>query len=127
MFDSIARAHFYRSLHKTIETFKTINSNDHSDDTEVLDFKLFQALHGHTAVNAYALFNGSVFPTYMTDSAIESREKGINHFFNYFQCKGYHTLYQDDMCFKGIWGFRQDVGGSRNWIELYHKLKENKY
>ena len=120
MLDSVSRAHFYRSLHKTIATFKTLNLMDHA---EVLDFKLFQALHGHSAENAHGLFNGSVFPMNATNSDRESQPVGIDHFLRYFKSKGYHTLYQDDMCWEAIWGFRQDIGGASTWIELYEKLK----
>lgn len=124
MIDSLSRAHFYRSLHRTIKTFQEINQRRTRDVTEVLDFRLFQALHGHSAENAHALFNGSVFPTNYTESEKESNAIGLKEYFGFLKKNGYNTMYQDDECWEAIWGFRQDIGGASDWIDLIQKQAE---
>ena len=79
MLDSISRAHFFRSLKKTIRTFDEINSDTQSG-AEVLDFQQFQALHGHSADNSRALFTGHVFPKEFTQTKKEESSVGIEEF-----------------------------------------------
>ena len=123
MIDSVSRAHFFRSLKKTVRTFDEINS-DTQTNAEVLDFQQFQALHGHSPENAHALFTGNVFPlNYTTDmkSAI-----GTEKFYRYLKSMDYETLYQEDMCWKAIWGIRMDLGGASNWKVLHEKIAKAK-
>lgn len=123
LFDSIARAHFYRSLKATINTFNEINSDPHSK-TEVLDFKLFQALHGHSAENNHGLFTGHVFPSNISDSDREELATGIDYFIKHFKEHGYNVLYQDDMCWEAFWGIRMDLGGAEEWKDLSYKIDQ---
>ena len=123
MIDSVSRAHFFRSLKKTVRTFDETNS-DTQTNAEVLDFQLFQALHGHSPENAHALFTGNVFPlNYTTDmkSAV-----GTEKFYRYLKSMDYETLYQEDMCWKAIWGIRTDLGGASNWKVLREKIAKAK-
>ena len=116
LLDSLSRSHFYRSLPKTLEMFEQINL-DRKTDSEILDFELFQAVNGHTKTNLRALFTGKVFPV---DSMI-----GIGEFFRQFVANGYRTYYQDDMCYKDIWGLRLNVGKPSRFEKFKELLKEN--
>jgi len=120
LLDSVSRAHFYRSLKETVETFKKINT---ISDTEILDFELFQALHGHTAENIHALFSGFLFPKNYTDDMRESSGIGIHHLFETLKEHGYHTMYQDDMCYEAIWGLRLDLGNANDWKDMEQKTR----
>ena len=119
LIDSIARAHFYRSLPRTIATFKNWRENPGSVPAKVFDFELFQALHGHTAENTQALFTGNVFP-----SELKGKTPSVNMsaIFGHYKRAGYHTMYQEDLCWKGIWGLMIDLG-VRQWNDLQGKMK----
>ena len=119
LFDSVSRAHFFRSLKETVRTFDEINS-DTNTDAEVLDFHQFQALHGHTIENTHALFTGDVFPENYTEGMKDVI--GTEKFYRYLKSMDYETLYQEDMCWKAIWGIRMDLGGASDWQELSRKV-----
>ena len=123
MIDSVSRAHFYRSLKKTITAFNLINQNKLSQ-TEILDFEQFQALHGHSVDNAHALFTGAMYPASYNDTLREDLPVGMDQFYTFFKKRQFITLYQDDACYKAIWGLRMDVGGASSWEEFYRKIKE---
>ncbi|XP_065675089.1 uncharacterized protein LOC136091433 [Hydra vulgaris] len=122
MIDSVSRAHFYRSLQKTTKMLNEINLNS---ETEVLDFEKYQAIHGHTMENVRALFTGTVFPKNYTEEMKESAGVGIDTFMSYFVNHGFHTLYQDDMCWKAQWGISMDLGFSKSWVDLFEKINKS--
>ena len=69
---------------------------------QVIDFELFQAVHGHTNEVLHGLFTGKLFPPNAT-----LKEKAVSEFgkfFGKFEESGYHTLYNDDMCYDKWWG-----------------------
>lgn len=119
LIDSIARAHFYRSLPRTVAAFKKWRESPSSIPAKVFDFELFQALHGHTAENTHALFTGELFP-------IEDRGKtlpvNMSAMFGHYKRAGYHTIFQEDLCWKGVWGLMLDLG-KRTWSNLQHAMK----
>lgn len=119
LIDSIARAHFYRSLPRTVATFKKWRESPSSVPAKVFDFELFQALHGHTAENTHALFTGELFP-------IEDRRKtlpvNMSAMFGHYKRAGYHTIFQEDLCWKGVWGLMLDLG-ERTWSNLQRAMK----
>lgn len=119
--DSVSRAHFVRSLPRTVELFKEWKNNKAAAPARVFDFELFQAVHGHTFENTYALFNGRLFP-------LEEIGGGQNvkpgHMFGAFKKSGFQTMWQEDLCWKGVWGLRMDLVAS-GWDHLQERLKEN--
>ena len=123
MIDSLSRAHFFRSLKKTVRTFDEINS-DTQINAEVLDFQQFQALHGHSQENSHALFTGDVFPLHYTEAM--KRAVGTEKFYRYLKSMEYETMYQDDMCWRATWGIRMDIGGTRNFKQLRDKIEKAK-
>lgn len=120
LIDSVARDHFYRSLPKTIQTFKRLAKTPSS--STVFDFELFQAVEGHTAENTHALFTGSLFPPTEDRDAI--RPVGMEKFFGHFKQAGYQTMWQEDLCWEGRWGLPVDLAISFTWNALVSKLKE---
>ncbi|KAL9963672.1 hypothetical protein ACROYT_G027199 [Oculina patagonica] len=119
LIDSIARAHFYRSLPRTVATFKKWRENPTAVPAKVFDFELFQALHGHTAENTHALFTGELFPIEKKDKSLPVNMSAI---FGHFKRAGFHTMFQEDLCWKGIWGLMLDLG-VRQWNDLQTKMK----
>lgn len=119
LIDSVARAHFYRSLPRTVATFKKWRESPNRVPAKVFDFELFQALHGHTAENTHALFTGELFP-------IKDRKKtlpvNMSAMFGHYKRAGYHTIFQEDLCWKGIWGLMLDLG-VRGWTNLQSAMK----
>lgn len=119
LIDSVARAHFYRSLPRTVATFKKWRERPNTVPAKIFDFELFQALHGHTAENTHALFTGELFP-------IEDRGKtlpvNMSAMFGHYKRAGYHTIFQEDLCWKGIWGLMLDLG-EREWSNLQRAMK----
>ncbi|KAK3723606.1 hypothetical protein QZH41_019323, partial [Actinostola sp. cb2023] len=121
LLDSVSRAHFYRSLPKTIEVFSKWNNDPSSAPARVFDFELFQAVEGHTTENTHALFNGKLLPLERTEGR-HSVHPG--NMFGAFQKVGYQTMWQEDLCWKAVWGLLLDLlAGS--WNNLQDKLKEN--
>ena len=117
LLDSISRAHFYRSLPKTISTFKQWGKNSSKSSASVFDFELFQAVHGHTKEVTHALFTGRlVHPNSGSDAV------GMEELFGHYKRAGYQTMWQEDLCFKAIWGLMMDVGAGSNWETLQKKL-----
>lgn len=122
LIDSVARAHFYRSLPKTIDVFKRWNNDSTHSPARVFDFELFQAVEGHTADNTHAMFTGKLFP----DSIDRSHPPavGMEDLFGRYKRAGYQTSWQEDLCWKGRWGLFVDLGLSFDWKNLAPKLKE---
>ena len=125
LLDSISRAHFYRSLPLVLQTFNDINSNIKSK-AEVLDFELFQAVHGHSAENFHAFFTGQLLPRNMTESEREHSNVGVENLYGILKEIGYETMYQDDLCWKYWWGMRMELGMAANWRELKRKIRSSK-
>lgn len=119
LIDSIARAHFYRSLPRTIATFKKWRENPNAVPAKVFDFELFQALHGHTAENTQALFTGQLFPVEKKDQA---HPVNMSAMFGHYKRAGYHTSFQEDLCWQGVWGLPLDLG-VRQWKDLQKVIK----
>ena len=119
LIDSVSRAHFYRSLPRTVSTFKKWRENPRAVPAKVFDFELFQALHGHTAVNMHAFYTGQLFP-------VEQKEKtpplNISALFGHYKRAGFHTVWQEDLCWKGIWGLMSDLGVN-SWGRLQEEMK----
>ena len=120
LLDSVSRPHFYRSLPKTIQTFKTLTQRALS--AKVFDFELFQAVHGHTTHNEHALFTGQLLPE--LDPEVRSPSVKPEVLFGQFKTAGYQTLWQDDLCWTGGWGLVNDLAAD-DWEELQSKLKES--
>ena len=87
LLDSTARSHFFRSLPTVVKTFNEINS-DANHPAEILDFQLFQSLHGHTAENLHALFTGDLFPKHWTNEDRENVALGAEVLFNEYSDAG---------------------------------------
>ncbi|EDO38866.1 predicted protein [Nematostella vectensis] len=121
LLDSVSRAHFYRSLPKTIELFRSWESRPDRAPARVFDFELFQSVEGHTAENTHALFTGKMF------SAAERKVRtpvGAGEMFGAFRGAGYQTMWQEDLCWTAIWGLMTDMVANK-FEELEGKLKEN--
>ncbi|XP_031573129.1 uncharacterized protein LOC116307119 [Actinia tenebrosa] len=98
--DSVSRAHFYRSLPKTVEVLRRIVHDPRLEAT-VLDFELFQSMADYTFHNIRTLMSGK------TDSDYKAHKKQhyeIEYLFSILKSKGYHTLLQEDSCWYDEWG-----------------------
>ena len=121
--DSISRAHFYRSLKHSINTINDINSNSQKyRNAEVLDFELFQAIHGHSQENTYALMTGQTFLSNVSSSEREKTPSEINKFYKFLQEHKYETLYQDDMCYECGYGLKREIGALGKPFVEYKKI-----
>ncbi len=123
LLDSISRAHFYRSLPLAIAEFERQNLD--SSGGEVLDFSLFQSVHGHSVENAHALFAGSLLPETISDTEREDTAVGVEVLFKMFKSLGYQTMYQDDLCWTAVWGLRKELGTPRSWKQFLEKINES--
>lgn len=122
LIDSVARAHFYRSLPKTISMFKRWTNDSAHSPARVFDFELFQAVEGHTAENTHALFTGQLFPK--STGRSNSPAVGMEYLFGHYKRAGYQTSWQEDLCWEGQWGLFVDLALSFDWRYLAPKLKE---
>lgn len=123
LLDSVSRPHFYRSLPKTIETFRKLSKRRDIAPARVFDFELFQAVHGHTTQNEHALFTGKLLPS--ADEEDEPSEPvRADVLFGHFKRAGYQTMWQEDLCWTGVWGPMTDLN-AEDWEELQIKLREN--
>ena len=114
--------HFQYKCSHTIEKINSINKDS---ETEILDFELFQSIHGHTVENLHALFTGQLFPRQWSDAQLEKVALGIGEMFGRFANSGYHTYYHDDLCYKEWWGLRMDLGSPTTWDQFAKRLKAN--
>ena len=121
LLDSLSRAHFHRSLPVVIEMFNDINKGIVSD-AEIIDYELFQSVHGHSAENFHALFTGKLLPKYLTDRQKEGANVGIKELYGILKDQGYETMYQDDLCWMYWWGVRMELGMVSNWNELKREI-----
>ena len=121
LLDSVSRAHFYRSLPKTVETFKKLSNNPTESPAKVFDFELFQAVHGHTTQNEHALFTGELLPPLDTEE--DTPAVGGEVLFGHFKRAGYQTMWQEDLCWMGGWGLLMDLA-AEDWYDMQSKLQE---
>ena len=124
LLDSISRAHFHRSLPVVLQTFNEINSR--YSKAEVLDFELFQSVHGHSAENFHAFFTGKLLPENMTATKKEYANVGVEKLYGKLKDLGYDTMYQDDLCWKYWWGTRMELGMAENWQALQRAIKKSR-
>ena len=120
LLDSVSRAHFYRSLPKTVEAFRKLAENAAS--ARVFDFELFQAVHGHTTQNEHALFTGQLLPPFDPEEELPAVKAEV--LFGHFKNAGYQTMWQEDLCWTTGWGLVADLD-AEDWEELQHRLEEN--
>ena len=122
LLDSVSRAHFYRSLPKTVETLRSLADRPDMAPAKVYDFELFQAVHGHTTHNEHALFTGQLLPPMDPDEEIPSVRADV--LFGHFKRAGYQTMWQEDLCWMSSWGLVTDLV-AEDWEELQIKLKDS--
>lgn len=117
LLDSVARRHFYRSLPQTVKTFQSWTDHQSHAPATVLDFELFQAVEGHTAENTHALFTG----TFIQPNSSGSVEMEV--LFGHYKKAGYQTTWQEDLCFKGVWGLMLDLK-AHDWADILRLSKK---
>ncbi|KAK3749302.1 hypothetical protein QZH41_020078, partial [Actinostola sp. cb2023] len=117
-----SRAHFYRSLPETIQLFKDWTRDPLHSPAQVFDFELFQAVEGHTAENTHALFTGKLFPPNGRDAS--TRPVGMETLFGHYRQANYQTMWQEDLCWEGVWGLFTDLAIDAEWQNLGPKLEE---
>ncbi|XP_032880309.1 uncharacterized protein LOC116975375 isoform X2 [Amblyraja radiata] len=108
--DSVSRHHFYRSLPKTIDTFRKLNTNVFKTG-QVFDFELVQGIKSRTFESLQALFGGESFNPLKPFSSFELPPKAVdlNKTLGSFKRFGYETLYLEDMCWKWDWGLVKEL------------------
>lgn len=127
-YDSVSRAHFYRSLQKSIKAMNQINSNQHKYHAEILDFELFQSIHGHSQENSYAMMTGNVFPKTISPKDRELTPTRIQEFYKFLKEMNYDTFYQDDMCMYSGYGLKRDFGAlEKDFVEYKAMLDDESY
>ncbi|XP_069191636.1 uncharacterized protein [Procambarus clarkii] len=108
MVDSLSRAHFYRSLPKTVGLFEGLYGNS---QPKVFDFQFFQAVKQRTYESLQALFSGYVnvsetpFGTY----DVPRYPLPVSKLFGLFKKRGYRTLWLEDLCWNWEWGLVKDL------------------
>jgi len=122
LLDSVSRPHFYRSLPKTVETFRKLAEMPNNASASVFDFELFQAVHGHTAHNEHAFFTGQLLPP--LDPEEDPPSVKADALFGHFKRAGYQTMWQEDLCWTAGWGIVSDLV-AEDWEELQIKLDES--
>lgn len=98
--DSVSRAHFYRSLPKTVDTLRTLVHND-SINATALDFELLQSSAPYTFHNIRAFMSGKTDFNYVEHS---NGTYGIEVLYKKLKNQGYYTLLQEDSCWFDEWG-----------------------
>lgn len=94
---SVSRAHFYRSLPKTVQTMQ--RTVQHAKDATVLDFELLQSTTPYSFHSIKGFLSGKSGLDHET-----KQDYGISSFFGLLKSKGYYTLLQDDSCWYDEWG-----------------------
>lgn len=122
LLDSVSRSHFYRSLKKTVNFLRQTDLHSNAD---VLDFELFQSIHGHTTENLFGLFNGKLLSTNYTDREKEMMKTDFQGLLKYVKKEGYKVLYQEDMCWQGTYGLNTDLGLFLEWEKFFNEFKKN--
>ncbi|XP_031573105.1 uncharacterized protein LOC116307098 [Actinia tenebrosa] len=94
--DSVSRAHFYRSLPKTVKTMRKI-VHDKSKQATVLDFELLQSAAPYTFYNMRSFMSGK-------SQQNKKQEYGIKLLYGLLKSKGFYTMLQEDSCWYDSWG-----------------------
>ena len=149
--DSLSRAHFYRTLTKTVSTLRNIIYNQ-SIPATLLDFEKVQSYASNTYRNLQRLFTGRKYLDsqkdcqYGVNEFLRNNTKntsctyGVEEMFSRFQKVGYSTLLQEDHCWYDHWGsfleprtqlarVKKEVARLRRWKEfltLVQKSGRNK-
>ena len=98
--DSVSRAHFYRSLPKTVNTLRNIVYND-SINATALDFELLQSSAPFTFHNIRAFMSGKSEFNYIEHS---NGTYEIEVLYKKLKNQGYYTVLQEDSCWFDEWG-----------------------
>ncbi|XP_028396730.1 uncharacterized protein LOC114520623 [Dendronephthya gigantea] len=121
LIDSLSRAHFYRSLPKTVEFLRKKNV-DPDFPAHVFEYELFQAVHGHTHQSEHALFSGSLYPHAWNSKQRAATPVGLQILYGVFKDAGFQTMFLDDLCWKAVYGIVTKVK-SYSWRSLLSKMK----
>ena len=100
MLDSVSRAHFYRSLPKTVQTLRNV-VHDHDIPATVLDFELLQSMAPYTFHNLRVFMSGKTGFDYKEH---EEQSYDINILYEKLRKLGYYTVLQEDSCWFDEWG-----------------------
>lgn len=116
--NAVSRRHFYRSLPKTIATFRGINLNPKST-SNVLDFELYQALGSSSMDAIMGLINGE-------STNLKSKSKNL---LRHFKKAGYQTLWQTDKCWQSDSTFFDFFGidKGKNDLDALKAILNNEY
>lgn len=108
MVDSLSRAHFYRSLPKTIGFFENLYEEAHQ---KVFDYQYFQAVKQRTYESLQALFSGYVNTTEIPYGTYDNpgNPLPVSQLFGLYKQKGYRTLWLEDLCWNWEWGLIKDL------------------
>ena len=98
--DSVSRAHFYRSLPKTVNTLRNIVYNE-SINATALDFELLQSSAPFTFHNIRAFMSGKTDFNYIEHL---NGTCGIEVLYKKLKSQGYYTVLQEDSCWFDKWG-----------------------
>ena len=103
--DAVSRAHFYRSLPKTVNALRDV-VHDSSVPATVLDFEKYQSYDSSTHSNIRRLFAGA------TNTTIT---EGIKEMYQKFKEAGYRTMFQEDVCwFDGLGSLLRPRGSTKD-------------
>uniref|UniRef100_A0A7M5WT32 Uncharacterized protein n=2 Tax=Clytia hemisphaerica TaxID=252671 RepID=A0A7M5WT32_9CNID len=105
---------------KTIQRMTDINK-DQSTKTEILDFEMMQAVDGHTHHNLIAFFEGRVLKAQERKGG---RKPHLDNLLNFTRQAGYRNIYQEDMCYKGGWGFNSISKSHGKWKNIVKGIKK---
>ena len=60
----------------------------------------------------------------MTDDQKEKESSRFPEMLKWLKMKGYRNLYQEDMCWEGMWGLNADLGAFQDWNQFHEELKK---
>ncbi|KXJ28227.1 hypothetical protein AC249_AIPGENE5929 [Exaiptasia diaphana] len=100
LLDSVSRPHFYRSMHKSVQTLRKI-VHDPKINATVLDFELFQSMADYTFHNIRVFMSGKTDFDYKQH---KEQHYEIEYLYKHLKSKGYHTILQEDSCWYDEWG-----------------------
>lgn len=108
MIDSLSRAHFYRSLPKTVGILEKLHEDAHQ---KVFDYQFFQAVKQRTYESLQALFSGYVDMTEVPFGTYDNPTNPlpVSQLFGLYKKKGYRTLWLEDLCWNWEWGLVKDL------------------
>ena len=117
--DSLSRAHFYRTLLKTVSTFRNIIYNQSIPST-LLEFDKVQSYGSNTYSNLQRLFTGQKYCNAKMKCDVAAKELlandtktsctlGVEEMLSRYKKAGYSTLLQEDDCWLDNWGSLLDL------------------